>query len=227
MANHEDTCPPMPFLCRHAEKNIRKSIQENRWHLQNSQRNVPKSGRCVDCIKHVAKLECDQFCIHLFLFEFQSMGPKEKKRFEDMAVKDKVRYEGEMANYTPAETDGKRKRKNKKDPNAPKRALSAFFFFCADERKEVKKSFPDYSIGEIAKELGRRWETCPNKVKFEAMAAKDKKRYEEVSTVNSHLNETAVGSVKSVCISEYKKYNLGRYDNNRCNKSPCMSWFCG
>ena len=105
-----------------------------------------------------------------------------------MASKDKIRFEGEMANYTPADGEGKRKRKNKKDPNAPKRALSAFFFFCADERKEVKKEFPDYGIGEIAKELGRRWESCTNKAKYEQQAAKDKKRYETVSIVILHCH---------------------------------------
>lgn len=50
------------------------------------------------------------------------MNAKDKKRFEDLAAKDKIRYEKEMANYTPAD-DGKRKKKQKKDPNAPKRAL--------------------------------------------------------------------------------------------------------
>ena len=105
-----------------------------------------------------------------------------------MAGKDKIRYEGEMANYTPVDGDGgKRKRKGKKDPNAPKRALSAFFFFCADERKEVKKTHPEWTIGDIAKELGRRWETCGNKPKYEAQAAKDKKRYEQVVYYNSDM----------------------------------------
>jgi len=48
------------------------------------------------------------------------MSGKDKKRFDDMAAKDKVRYDKEMANYSPSkEAGGKRK----KDPNAPKRAL--------------------------------------------------------------------------------------------------------
>lgn len=109
------------------------------------------------------------------------MGPKEKKRFDEMAAKDKIRYEGEMANYVPPAGEGKRKRKNKKDPNAPKRALSAFFFFCADERPSVRKEYPDYPVGDVAKELGKRWEVCPNRPKFEQQALEDKKRYEEVT----------------------------------------------
>jgi len=48
------------------------------------------------------------------------MSAKEKHRFEEMAEKDKGRYDREMANF-----DGGKggKRKRPKDPNAPKRAL--------------------------------------------------------------------------------------------------------
>ena len=53
------------------------------------------------------------------------MKDKEKKRFEDMAAKDKVRYDKEMANYTPPAggDGGKKGKRKKKDPNAPKRPL--------------------------------------------------------------------------------------------------------
>ena len=49
------------------------------------------------------------------------MGAKDKKRFEDMAERDKQRYEREMSTYTPPA--GQKKGKKKKDPNAPKRSL--------------------------------------------------------------------------------------------------------
>ena len=52
------------------------------------------------------------------------MSPGEKKRFESMADKDKQRYDKEMANYNPpAGGAGAKRGKQKKDPNAPKRAL--------------------------------------------------------------------------------------------------------
>ena len=40
---------------------------------------------------------------------------------------------------------------------------------------------PDASVGEVAKELGRRWNECTDdqKSKYEALAAKDKARYEK------------------------------------------------
>jgi len=79
---------------------------------------------------------------------------------------------------------GGRKRKTK-DPNAPKRALSAFFHFCGEERPKVKEVLSDATVGEMAKELGRRWNDVTDdvKAKFEALAAKDKQRYEKEMAV--------------------------------------------
>ena len=99
-----------------------------------------------------------------------------------MAEKDKKRYEVEMANYVPDKSADGRKGKRAKDPNAPKRPLSAFFWFSNDERAKVKAAMPDASIGNVAKELGRRWSefTPDQKAKYEALATKDKARYEKV-----------------------------------------------
>jgi len=68
----------------------------------------------------------------------------------------------------------------KKDANAPKRILSAYFIFCAEERPRVKASDPNLTLGDTAKELGRRWAAvdAATKTKFEKLAAKDKERYE-------------------------------------------------
>lgn len=43
---------------------------------------------------------------------------------------------------------------------------------------------PEYGVGDIAKELGRRWSDAEpeTKAKYEAMAEKDKARYEKVSS---------------------------------------------
>ena len=38
----------------------------------------------------------------------------------------------------------------------------------------------------MAKELGKRWEVCQNRNKFESMAALDKQRYEKVLHVIKH-----------------------------------------
>ena len=41
-------------------------------------------------------------------------------------------------------------RKGKKDPNAPKRALSAYMFFSQDWRERIKAENPDAGFGECA-----------------------------------------------------------------------------
>lgn len=113
---------------------------------------------------------------------WKTMSDKEKKRFHEMADKDKKRYDTEMQSYVPPKGEKIRgkKRKQIKDPNAPKRSLSAFFWFCNDERGQVKANNPDYGVGDIAKELGRKWADAEphTKQKYEAMAEKDKARYE-------------------------------------------------
>lgn len=47
----------------------------------------------------------------------------------------------------------------------------------------MKQANPEYGVGDIAKELGRKWSDVDPEVKsrYEAMAEKDKSRYEKVS----------------------------------------------
>jgi len=61
---------------------------------------------------------------------------------------------------------------------------SAFFCFCNEERPKVKAKYPNYAVSEVAKELGKRWEACTSRTKFEQLAAKDRQRYEKVSQLN-------------------------------------------
>lgn len=74
----------------------------------------------------------------------------------------------------------KRKKRKKKDPNAPKRAMSAFFWFSQDERAKVRAANPDFGVGDTAKELSRRWAESPPEVrsKFESLAERDRARYD-------------------------------------------------
>jgi structure-specific recognition protein 1 len=51
----------------------------------------------------------------------------------------------------------KKKAKKEKDPNAPKRALSAFMYYSQANRPLVKKENPDAGFGEIGKILGEQW----------------------------------------------------------------------
>ncbi|KAJ1967963.1 Non-histone chromosomal protein 6 [Dimargaris xerosporica] len=76
--------------------------------------------------------------------------------------------------------DGGRKRRAKKDPNAPKRGLSAYMFFSQDAREGVKLANPDATFGQLGKILGEKWKTMSpaERAPYEKKAELDKQRYE-------------------------------------------------
>ncbi|KAJ5891903.1 Non-histone chromosomal protein 6 [Penicillium subrubescens] len=71
--------------------------------------------------------------------------------------------------------------RRKKDPNAPKRGLSAYMFFANDQRDKVREENPGISFGQVGKMLGDKWKalTETERKPYDAKAAADKKRYEE------------------------------------------------
>ena len=83
------------------------------------------------------------------------------------------------AGYEEPEKKGKGKSKKKKDPNAPKRATSAFMFYSAKMRPIIKGEKPDIKFTEMGKLIGERWRevSTEDRKEFDAMALKDKERY--------------------------------------------------
>jgi len=82
--------------------------------------------------------------------------------------------------------------KKKKDPNAPKRGLSAYMFFANEQRENVRDENPGISFGQVGKALGERWKALNEKQRapYEAKAALDKKRYEdEKASYNADAEE--------------------------------------
>ncbi|PNW88436.1 hypothetical protein CHLRE_01g029450v5 [Chlamydomonas reinhardtii] len=72
-----------------------------------------------------------------------------------------------------------KKERKKKDPNAPKKNLSAFMYFSNSNRDKVKAENPGIAFGEVGKLLGERWKamSAEEKAPYDEMAAKDKVRY--------------------------------------------------
>merc|ERR1712127_1134465 len=105
---------------------------------------------------------------------------KEMKKWVKKAEQDKVRYQEEMKHYVPMDDpeDGKRK-KAKKDPNAPKRNMSAFFLYSCAIRPEVKQTNPEASFGDIARLISAQFKALSEKDrrKWDKKAAEDKERY--------------------------------------------------
>jgi len=109
--------------------------------------------------------------------KWKTMSDVEKRRFYELAQKDTERYQAEMV--ANGDLSGKRKRK-KKDPDAPKRALSAFFCFSQTKRSQIQQAHPEWRIGQVAQELGRQWKEFndADKRPYAEMATKDRARYE-------------------------------------------------
>jgi len=110
--------------------------------------------------------------------KWKTMNEEEKRRFYELAHKDAERYQAEIQAYGGEDLMRKKKRA-KKDPNAPKRALSAFFFFSNEKRPEVQTGHPEWKVGQVAQELGRMWKalTDEEKAVYEQKANMDKQRY--------------------------------------------------
>jgi len=81
--------------------------------------------------------------------QYKQLNEKETRKWEKKAEQDKLRYQEEMKHYIPMEdpTGGGRK-KAKKDPNAPKRNMSAYFLYSIEARPQVKADNPDASFGD-------------------------------------------------------------------------------
>eukprot|EP00526_Cylindrotheca_closterium_P009971 CAMPEP_0113628226 /NCGR_PEP_ID=MMETSP0017_2-20120614/14624_1 /TAXON_ID=2856 /ORGANISM="Cylindrotheca closterium" /LENGTH=401 /DNA_ID=CAMNT_0000538521 /DNA_START=73 /DNA_END=1278 /DNA_ORIENTATION=- /assembly_acc=CAM_ASM_000147 len=85
------------------------------------------------------------------------------------------------------------KSKKKKDPNAPKRALTAYNFFFTDNRESIKSKMPvETTNTELMSEIGRQWKALAEskKKKYNKMAEKDKVRYaNEMAKYNANKPE--------------------------------------
>eukprot|EP00492_Amphilonche_elongata_P005210 TRINITY_DN66_c0_g1_i12.p1 TRINITY_DN66_c0_g1~~TRINITY_DN66_c0_g1_i12.p1 ORF type:complete len:141 (+),score=51.20 TRINITY_DN66_c0_g1_i12:56-478(+) len=63
------------------------------------------------------------------------------------------------------------------DPNAPKKATSAYFFFAASVRPGIQKKLAGKPVSEVAKVIAEQWKKIGSaeKAKFEKKSASDKK----------------------------------------------------
>merc|ERR1719151_502887 len=114
-----------------------------------------------------------------------TIDPTLKQSYEQRYQDSRRLYEQAMTAYKP--------QKKKKDPNAPKQPLSAYFIFSSEERQKVKAIHPGYSICEVAKELGRRWADMAPEVKqrFQQMAEEGRQKYDQEMAAYRQGNYTS------------------------------------
>ena len=114
-----------------------------------------------------------------------TIDPAIKHSYEQRYQESRRQYEQALQAYKP--------QKKKKDPNAPKQPLSAYFLFSQEERLKVKAEHPNYSICEVAKELGRRWADMAPEVKqrYQQMAEEGRQKYDQDMAAYRQGNYTA------------------------------------
>ncbi|CAI5759276.1 unnamed protein product [Candida verbasci] len=80
-----------------------------------------------------------------------------------------------------APAERKKASRKKKDPEAPKRSLSAYMFFANENRDIVRAENPGISFGQVGKVLGDKWKALSDddKAPYQSKADADKKRYEK------------------------------------------------
>eukprot|EP00005_Dracoamoeba_jomungandri_P006114 CAMPEP_0174251592 /NCGR_PEP_ID=MMETSP0439-20130205/1359_1 /TAXON_ID=0 /ORGANISM="Stereomyxa ramosa, Strain Chinc5" /LENGTH=314 /DNA_ID=CAMNT_0015331935 /DNA_START=27 /DNA_END=971 /DNA_ORIENTATION=+ len=82
-----------------------------------------------------------------------------------------------------------RKQKKIKDPNLPKRPLSAYLFFCQEKRGELKEQQPDKSFTELAKLLGEKWREMSDEEKSKYVEMGERAK-EEYKVALQHYNDS-------------------------------------
>jgi len=91
---------------------------------------------------------------------WKALSPDERQVWEEKARRDKARYEVEKTLYNgPWKVPANKK--TPKDPNAPKRPMSAFLSFSNSKRAAVKRQNPSVSNAEVSRILSRMWRDAP------------------------------------------------------------------
>ena len=75
-------------------------------------------------------------------------------------------------------------KKQKKDPNAPKKPMTAFMLFSQDARAKVMKDLPELKFGDVSREVGKRWKDA---------SAEDKVLTSLVSFASCKLSSLFIG----------------------------------
>mmetsp|Transcript_23517 Transcript_23517/g.35573 ORF Transcript_23517/g.35573 Transcript_23517/m.35573 type:complete len:421 (+) Transcript_23517:88-1350(+) len=120
---------------------------------------------------------------------WKELSPEERNKWDELARKDKLRYEVEKSMYTgPWKVPAKKL--SQKDPAAPKRPMSAFLAFSHSKRASVKSQNATMNNAEISRVLAQMWKDA---------SSDDKKEYidKEYGLRQTYLTEIAIWREKT------------------------------
>jgi hypothetical protein len=115
----------------------------------------------------------------------------------------------------------------KRNEGMPKKPLSAWIFFCKEERERIKKSGRQYAPTEMTTVLAQAWGTLKekDKVKYQVNADEDKKRYhdEVMALPEEKRPPTFRKANKKVKLTGYTLFCKEHKDEMQA-KYPGMKW---
>eukprot|EP00904_Undaria_pinnatifida_P007712 jgi/Undpi1/4070/HiC_scaffold_16.g07437.m1 len=129
---------------------------------------------------------------------WRELSEDDKGEWIAKAAVDKDRYEQELSVYDgPLKVPNKRA---KKDPLAPKRAMSAFLHFSQSMRPRLRDTYPEAKNMDMSKMLGQEWNRMSDeeKLPYQAKAQDDTARYREAMVVWRHGGEGAAALAAQV-----------------------------
>jgi hypothetical protein len=103
---------------------------------------------------------------------WRELSDEDKEQYKELSVSDNERYLSEKNNYSSSSESNK---------DVPKRSKSAYLFFCAEKRPEVKESNPNMGPMDVTRELGRLWKELSDeeKIPFQELAKESKEKKQE------------------------------------------------
>lgn len=145
---------------------------------------------------------------------WRALSDDEKIPWVEKAAADKARYEEEKLSYRgPLRVKNRRAKKN---PDAPKRAMSGFLFFSQIRRSELKAEYPELKNTDISKLLGEEWKKMSDDIKnpFLNKGISDRERYRE---------EMKGWTAKVAQAAAAQQQMYGNYNNNNGQMQQMMS----
>jgi hypothetical protein len=71
------------------------------------------------------------------------------------------------------------KKKRRRDPARPKRAMTPFLYYACEQRNILKANGDKMTLPEQSKHIAQLWKAVTDKSKYIAQASKDRARYED------------------------------------------------
>jgi high mobility group protein B1 len=145
------------------------------------------------------------------------LSDEDRSRWLELARKDRQRYEREKSEYR-----GPWKVPDIKDPECPKRPMSAYLFFSNERRKAFVEAHPEMTGTEISRALSALWHTCPEDIKniYCAKEASAREKYKEERVAWENYQRDCAYSVASTSLDDSLASRCSTHEEMKSSNLP-------